>query len=328
MKRKLKKNKITIDLIELTGGRALVLIAPLIQSLGPVFSGLKSRLRLVLRFTLASLRATIVSIIPSLFPLFLLSLLSSLLLVLLLTPLLTPVHAFEKDFPPYPNGKFPPVCKIHPLKAASESDRNKGHFKSVYKDQDKGLKLALHLDMNYKKGTSGVYLRVNNVSGESLVSPVKVGGHPNDIAQVYWAYLNKDNHKDYIITVNGGDGYLSGGRQKATFLLSKKGKEQGYASKSLGVYSLKQQDFYDYSTDNKCEFLHQSLVHDGQNNYWVYNVLQFLDGKIVLKNELSRFFPKWIKLTAANNDQSAPLSKAKKNQLSKKTIKQMGAALK
>jgi len=290
MKRKVKKSKLIIFLTKLIGGGVL-----------------KSRLRLVCSFTVVKLQGVIAVFIS----------------VLLLAFLFKPLYAFEKDFPPYPNGKFPPVCKIHPLKAVSESDRNKGNFKSAYKDQDKSLKLTLHLDMNYQKGSSGVYVRMNNGLGKSLVIPVKVGGHPSDISQVYWAYLNKDDRKDYIITVNGGDGYLSGGRQKATFLLSKKGKKKGYVSRSLGVYSLKQQDFYDYSTDNKCEFLHQSLVHDGQNNYWVYNVLQFLDEKIVLKNGLSRYFPKWIKLTAAANDQSASLSAAKKSQLSKKIIKQL-----
>ena len=287
-------------------------MAPLIHDYRCVFAGQKSRLQLVFCFTKACLQVVLL-IVPLTFPLLLFS--------------------FEKDFPPYPNGKFPPVCKIHLLKAVSESDRNKGNFRSTYKDQDKALKLTLHLGMSYKKGSSGVYVNLNDASGKALVKSVKVGGHPNDIDRVYWAYLNKDDRKDYIVTMNGGDGYLSGGRQKATFLLSKKmpkksSKSQAYSSKSIGVYSLRQQDFYDYSTDNKCEFLHQSLVNDGQNNYWVYNVLQFIDGKIVMKNGLSHFFPKWIKLTASANDKSASLTPAKKSQLTKKNIKQMGAVLK
>ncbi len=308
--KKIKKNKCVIALIKLTGGGVL---APLIPSSGCVFSGLKFRLLLASSFIKVSSLQVVFFIVSLTLPLTLFS--------------------FEKDFPPYPNGKFPPVCKIHPLKAVSESDRNKGSFKSTYKNQDKGLKLTLQLDMNYHKNSSGVHVSLKDTLGKSLVHSVKVGGHPNDIGQVYWAYLNKDDRKDYIITMSGGDGYLSGGRQKATFLLSRKvstsdPKRQAYSSKSIGVYSLRQQDFYDYSTDNKCEFLHQSLVNDGQNNYWVYNVLQFIDGNIVMKNGLSRFFPKWIKLTAAASDKSAPLTPTKKSQLTKKYIRQMGAALK
>ncbi len=233
-------------------------------------------------------------------------------------------YAFEKDFPPYPKGQFPPTCKIHTLKATSETDRNEGNFKSTYQFSDQTEKLVLHLDMNYQKGRSGMYVHLNNASGKAYVKPVKLGGHPSDIGKVIWAYLNKDNRKDLIITMKSGDGYLSGGRQSATFLLSNNTGHKGYSVQQLAVHTLEQQDFYDYSTDNKCEYLHQALVSDGKETYWVYNILQFLGGKIVIKNQLSRYFPKWIKLTPKPNSKASVLTKAQINKLTHAYQMQIG----
>ena len=228
-------------------------------------------------------------------------------ILLIATPiLLTTSYAFEKDFPPYPKNQLPSTCKVHILKETSATDRTKGNFKSVYHLPDKAEKLVLRLDMNYQKKTSGMYVRLDSVSGKAYVKAMKVGGHPSNIDKVMWAYLNKDNRKDFIITLRGGDGYLSGGRQRAAFLLSNEG---GYGVQQLGVYTLGQEDFYDYSTDNKCEYLHQSLVSDGKQSYWAYHILQFIDDKIVIKNQLSRYFPKWIRLTAKPNSKASSLAK-------------------
>ncbi len=239
-------------------------------------------------------------------------------------------NAYEKDFPPYPKGQFPPTCKIHTLKVNSETDRNKGHFKSAYRLSDEAEKLVLHLDMNYQKNSSGMYVKLNSASGETYVKPVKIGGHPSNIDKVFWAYLNKDNRKDIIITMKDGDGYLSAGRQGATFLLSNENASTGYSREygvqQLAVHSLGQQDFYDYSTDKKCEYLHQALVSDGKQSYMTYNVLQFIDGKIVIKNQLSRYFPKWILLTAQPNSKASVLTKAQIKKLSYAYYLQIGHA--
>ena len=229
--------------------------------------------------------------------------------------LLTTGYAYEKEFPPYAIGKFPPTCQINKLSPLSETDRDKGHFKSTYRLADQGAHVELHLEMSYQKHKAGVYARLNSAFGRANFKPVKVGGHPSYINSVYWGYLNKDNHKDLIVIMKSGDGYLSGGRETATFFLSTK---QGYGVRQLAVYNFQPEDFYDYSTDNKCEYLHQALVSDSdRNSYWVYNVLQFIDGKIVIKNQLSRYFPKWIRLTLPPNSKRSVLSKKRMEELSK-----------
>ncbi len=235
-----------------------------------------------------------------------------------------PASAYEKDFPPYPNGQFPPHCKIHPFKPGHESDRNKGNFKSYYQIDDKGRKLLFELTMNYQKGRSGVYLGLREPAGRIYLDPFKTGVHPMQIGKAYWAYLNKDDIRDFIFTMDVGDGYLSAGRQQAIFLLSTK---NGYSARSLGVYHLQPEDFYDYSRDNKCEYLHQAmLLTDGQA-YWMYNVLQFIDDRIVIKNPLSRYFPKWIVVTLKPNDKAAKIGAAQKSRLQKLYRKQFRQVL-
>jgi hypothetical protein len=247
--------------------------------------------------------------------------LSTLVLFLLLS---FNLPAYEKDFPPYSKGKFPPVCEIHLLKPTQENDKNKGDFKSSYSLADQKKKLSLSLRMNYQKGSSGMYARLQDSSGKNLIRTIKIGSHPSNIGSIYWAFLNKDNHKDFIITMDEGDGYLSSGRQQITFLLSTK---SGYSTKKIGAYHLEQKDFFDFSTDHKCEYLHQSLVSDGKNNYWSYNILQFINDKIVIKNKLSRYFPKWIKLTPKANDKPARLSANQKKKLAIEYFKQVSASV-
>lgn len=228
--------------------------------------------------------------------------------------------AFDKDFPPYPKGKFPPHCKINRLKPVTETDRHKGNFKSRYLLTDKNTRLVFDLNMNYQKGKAGMYLSVKDTAGKVYIKPLKVGWHPTNIDSVYWAYLNKDDKKDFIVNMDVGDGYLSAGRENTTFVLSTK---KGYTARQIGTYHLQPEDFYDYSTDNKCEYLHQSLLNTGKKTYWAYNILQFIDGKIVVKNQLSRYFPKWIALSLDPSDKPAKLSTQEKNKLKALYSKQL-----
>ncbi|MCK5725541.1 MAG: hypothetical protein KAH22_01805 [Thiotrichaceae bacterium] len=232
-------------------------------------------------------------------------------------------YAFEKDFPPYAKKSFPPICKIQPLNPKSETNRNQRQFKSSYiLTRSKKESLTLHLDMSYQKNNSGVFARLKNSTGKEMIKVVKVGDHPSNIKKVMSAYLNKDNRKDFMIILDAGDGYLSGGRQYVSFLLS---TPKGYSVQQLEVYTLGQEDFYDYSTDNKCEYLHQSFTSEGKESYWSFNILQFIDDKIVIKNQLSRYFPKWIKQTIRPNSKASTLNKQQIEILSSRYKKQLGS---
>ena len=227
--------------------------------------------------------------------------------VLLLFPFFS--SAYEKDFPPYLAGKFPSNCQINLLAADKESARDQGKFKSSYHLNDLNKVMMLRLDMNYSEEAFGLYASLQEVQEKiqkkALMPAVVVADHPEFIDKVYWAYLNKDKRKDLIILTHSGDMGLMNGNQQATFLLSTK---EGYVSKILAGFNISGKDFYDYSTDNKCEYLHQSLLTEGMDNYWSYHVLQFIGTDIVVKNALSRYFPKWIKLMAKKNNESAVLS--------------------
>lgn len=227
-------------------------------------------------------------------------------------------RAYESDFPPYSSGKFPANCQVHTMKPVAESDRNKGDFKSKYQIKEHNALVSLHLNMDYSKQSFGLYLSLQNKDRKELMPAIKTGLHPTFINKVYWAYLNKDAVKDFIIVTNSGDAGLINGKQQAMFVLSDKGR---YVAKSLASYKISPKDFYDYSSDNKCEYLHQSFITDGAKHYWVYNVLQFIGSNIVEKNALSRYFPKWITLTAKPNSKTATLEGKRKKELWKAYLK-------
>lgn len=221
-------------------------------------------------------------------------------------------QAYESDFPPYSSGKFPVNCQIHTMKPVTESDRKKGSFKSKYQIKDQNTLVNLHLDMDYSKQSFGLYLSLQNKDKKELMPVIKTALHPTFINKVYWAYLNKDAVRDFIIVTNSGDAGLMNGKQQAMFVLSDKGR---YVVKTLASYKVSPKDFYDFSSDNKCEYLHQSFMTDGAEHYWVYNVLQFIGSNIVEKNALSRYFPKWIKLTTKPNSKAATLEEKRKKVL-------------
>lgn len=227
--------------------------------------------------------------------------------------------AYENDFPPYLAGKFPENCQIHALVADKESARDKGQFKSEYSLNDLGQIMTLRLDMDYAEETFGLYASLHNAQKKALMPAVVIADHPEFIDKVYWAYLNKDMRKDFIILTHSGDMGLMNGNQQAMFLLSAK---EGYVSKKLAGFNIGEKDFYDYSTDNKCEYLHQSLLTTGMDNYWSYHVLQFIGTDIVVKNALSRYFPKWIKLMAKANNKAAVLSAKQQHALERDYLQQ------
>jgi len=238
-------------------------------------------------------------------------------IVLLVFPFFA--SAYEKDFPPYLVKKFPVNCQINLLVADKESARDRGQFKSEYRIKDIGKVMTLRLDMDYAKETFGLYASLQNTQKKALMPAVVVADHPEFIDKVYWAYLNKDERKDLIVLTHSGDMGLMNGNQQAMFLLSTK---EGYVSKKLAGFNIGEKDFYDYSTDNKCEYLHQSLLTEGVNNYWSYHVLQFIGTDIVVKNALSRYFPKWIKLMAKANSEAVVLSPKQQKTLEQDYLQQ------
>lgn len=205
--------------------------------------------------------------------------------------------AYEPSAPPYPKGKFPDHCSITQLKAATESPRTESNYKSKYRVNSDSQSYDLSIAMDYGEETFGLYASLASDKVQ-LIKKVQVGDYPTYIDHVYSGYLNKDEQLDFIVNIQAGDKNLTGNRQYSYFMLSKGGS---YVVRKLVSYNLNQKDFYDYSQDDKCEYLHVSFVSDQKQHYWVYNVLQFIDDKIVIKNKLSRYFPKWTAFGDAVN---------------------------
>lgn len=215
--------------------------------------------------------------------------------------------AYEPSAPPYPKGKFPENCAINQLAAKEETPRTEPGYKSKYTITRDNKIYDLAISMDYAEDTFGLYASLAS-DKEKLIQKVLIGDYPTYIDHVYSGFLNKDDRLDFIVNMQAGDKNLTGNRQHSYFMLSKGDR---YVVRKLVSYSLQKQDFYDYSQDDKCEYLHVSFVSDQKQHYWVYNVLQFIDDDIVSKNQLSRYFPKWITFGDANK----PVMISKKEKL-------------
>lgn len=229
---------------------------------------------------------------------------------LLLCVAMSSVIAYEPSAPPYANDKFPDNCSMNELKPIMETSRTQAGYKSSYRVKQGTKIYQLNLVMDYAEKTFGLYAGLS-VGNKQLITRVRIGDYPTYIDQVYSGFLNKDERPDFIVSMQAGDKNLVGNRQHGYFLLS---TEKGYVVRKLINYALESNDFYDYTQDDKCEYLHVSFLSDQRQHFWVYNVLQFIDDEIAIKNRLSRYFPKWIEF-ASSVDKSAAISTQDKQRL-------------
>ncbi|CAA6826894.1 MAG: Unknown protein [uncultured Thiotrichaceae bacterium] len=217
--------------------------------------------------------------------------------------------AFEPSAPPYPKGAFPDNCSINQLQPIAETSRTETDYKSQYTAKSGAKSYSLTIDMDYGEKTFGLYAGLSSGKQE-LIRKVMIGDYPTYIDQVYSGFLNEDKQLDFIVNMQAGDKNLMGNRQHSYFILSKGNR---YAVRKITSYALEDKDFYDYTQDDRCEYLHLSFVSDQTQHYWVYNVLQFIDDKIVIKNKLSRYFPKWV--TFDNTDKPVTIDVKQKQRL-------------
>jgi len=237
--------------------------------------------------------------------------------------------AYEHQNPPYKKGRIPQSCGIHPLKSVAVA-KNIRRFE--LKDGRQTLRLSLRKVID--KQAYGLFSELKAKSGKGqarLLQPYAwVGLSPKYLDKVYWAYLNQDNKKDLIVNTRFASIGKLNGFQVSTFYLS---TPKGYAIKQLLSYKLEPADFFDYTNDKKCEYLHLSYIYGSDKadkkgkryNYWNYNILRFIGGDIKQENRLSQYFPKWITHIGGYNDKNTKwLSKKKKQQLWQKHEQELG----
>ena len=132
------------------------------------------------------------------------------------------------------------------------------------------------------------------------------GSHAFDL-KVYTALLNEDKEPDYLIlTWSGGCG-LAAEYSYLSFLLF---CDNSFQLAVVDTFYADGADLVDLNEDGNPELIHTAFTH----NYWVYNLLQFEDTKIVSANKINKRFACWIWYRfKPNHKNTTQLTSAKKN---------------
>lgn len=192
--------------------------------------------------------------------------------------------SYEELYPPY---KFKDGAPAH-LKAKGLIK----HKRSEFKSKDGNVRINF-----YQSDDWSFSLRIED-NGQILLDRVaQEPPFPND---VYWADLDGNGQKDFIvISWNGGAG-LGGHECRLEIFL--KEKEGLYHKISYDGMSPGLEDFVDLDNDRKYEVIITG-VYDGQrHNYFTYNIYEFRDFKLINVDAKFSGFPKFIWMTYKNND--------------------------
>jgi len=207
---------------------------------------------------------------------------------------------YEKYYPPYEKDNKPrQVCKINKIISSDKSNYITGNTR-IQIIAKQTSKYAQEVLINYIKNKEKVLLS-NRIATEGELKNTRL----------YWALLNHDSKKDFIIvTTSNNDTY------HLAFILS---NQEGYSVINIASEAFSQDLFYDYNNDNRCEFLQMSwlgavdIIHKKPSNkvakllkksgytgvfynpeFFVYNIVYFGNNTARYKNKLSRYFPRWI----------------------------------
>lgn len=207
---------------------------------------------------------------------------------------------YEKYYPPYEKDNKPrQVCKINKIISSDQSN---------YITGDIWIQI---LSKKISKYSQGIFINYIKNKGKVLLSNrIATQGKLEDTS-LYWALLNHDSKKDFIIvTMNDNDTY------NLAFILS---NQEGYSIVNIASEAFSQDLFYDYNNDYRCEFLQMSWVgatdiiqrkvssnvakllkksgYIGVSytpEFFVYNIVSFGKNRAEYKNKLSKYFPRWI----------------------------------
>jgi len=204
---------------------------------------------------------------------------------------------YLKNYPPYPIGKAPPVCKTEKLKL--KKIKNGLVYRYFYEYKDNGRRKIIVLDHLPKNpgGYQKIKASLLDVKlKKAIISNVMVNVNNKVNVLIYSSYLNNDNIKDLILAFPVNNAEYS--TYYITFLLSNK---QSYSVSRVHSLGFSSSLFYDFNGDQKCEFLHLDLVDGlvatgqlGAPNYLTYNIMQFTPSSFRFNNWLNHDFAKWI----------------------------------
>ena len=247
-------------------------------------------------------------------------------LFFLLVVFITCGHAYVRNYGPFEKHEEPDVFPIH---KAGFIESHKKNVKGQFTDRNYFVRDGnnmMTIEIFFLNHPCCIFAQVKNQEGTVLVQPIKVSMSPHALGDVYWAYLNEDNKKDFIIQSWSGGSGLAAYICDVTFILS---TNKGYEANVLTTFNPTRSDFIDLFENQKCQFIHTDLIEtkarDGNSHrFWLYNLLQFEGPKVVVANDLDDRFPKMVWYTyKANHKATKLLTEAQKRKLLNEQLKKL-----
>ena len=215
---------------------------------------------------------------------------------------------YNKNHGPFAPEDWPKVVKIRPCEPLDV--RFSGRYfkeKQYYGFKDKSN--APRLCFAKREGWQWSWLYVEDSQGNVISGPHVAYAEVWSRLGVYSAELNGDGKEDFVIRyLLGGCGTIFTFSCNVIFVLSD-GDEYA-VTPTTGLWSGLDY-FVDIKGDGRCRFIHTRFINgrgvkgrDGKShNYWVYNLLEFKGGRVVVNNKLVPQFPRWIWYTYNPNHQ-------------------------
>ncbi|MHC4085548.1 MAG: hypothetical protein ACYSWZ_04370 [Planctomycetota bacterium] len=215
---------------------------------------------------------------------------------------------YNQNHGPFAPNDWPKVVKLKPCEPLDiRFSRRYFEKKQYYGFKDKPD--APRLCLANRKGWQWSWLYVEDSQGNVISGPHVAYAKAWPKLGVYCKDLNSDGREDFVIKyLLGGCGTIYTFGCNVIFVLSD--GDDYTVTPTTGLWSGLDY-FVDIKGDGRCRFIHTRFVNghgvtgrDGKShNYWVYNLLDFKGGKVVVNNKLAPHFPRWIWYTFKPNHQ-------------------------
>ncbi|MHC4641680.1 MAG: hypothetical protein ACYS32_08545 [Planctomycetota bacterium] len=215
---------------------------------------------------------------------------------------------YNKKHGPFAPNDWPKVVKLKPCDSLNvKYSRRYFYQKHYYGHKDKPD--APRLCLADREGWQWSWLYVEDSDGNVISGPHVAYAKAWPKLGVYCKDLNGDGREDFVIKyLLGGCGTIYTFGCNVVFVLSD--GDDYTVTPTTGLWSGLDY-FVDIKGDGRCRFIHTWFVNgskvkgrDGKShNYWVYNLLEFKGGKVVVNNKIAPHFPRWIWYTFKPNNQ-------------------------
>ncbi|MHC4462537.1 MAG: hypothetical protein ACYS6W_02405 [Planctomycetota bacterium] len=212
----------------------------------------------------------------------------------------------NKNHGPFAPDDWPKVVKLKRCDSLDINYSRRYFYQKRYygfKDRPDARRLCLA----DREDSQWSWLYVEDSYGNVIAGPKVAYSHIS--SDVYSADLNRDGKEDYIFKrFTGGCGSIFPYSCHVVFALSD--GDDYTVTATTGLWS-GWNYFVDIKGDGQRQFIHTRFVNGGnvkgrdgkRHNYWVYNLLEFKGGKVVVNNDLAPHFPRWIWFTSKPNHQ-------------------------